>query len=88
MSFPTTEGMRFVDRLTPGNIANEAKVGYTSLDSFTKTQVVKDIELMKTGVVNGVTWHFYTSPVTGMGGPSPGLLKMLNDADIKVVIHK
>ncbi|WP_244114099.1 filamentous hemagglutinin N-terminal domain-containing protein [Burkholderia contaminans] len=88
VSFPTTEGMRFVDRLTPGNIANEAKVGYTSLDSFTKTQVVKDIELMKTGVVNGVTWHFYTSPVTGMGGPSPGLLKMLNDADIKVVIHK
>ncbi|WP_419762447.1 DUF637 domain-containing protein [Burkholderia contaminans] len=88
VSFPTTEGMRFVDRLTPGNIANEAKVGYTSLDSFTKTQVVKDIELMKTGVVNGVTWNFYTSPVTGMGGPSPGLLKMLNDADIKVVIHK
>ncbi|WP_230961887.1 filamentous hemagglutinin N-terminal domain-containing protein [Burkholderia anthina] len=88
VSFPTTEGMRFVDQLTPGNIANEAKVGYTSLDSFTKTQVLKDIELMKTGAVNGVAWHFYTSPVTGMGGPSPGLLKMLNDANIKVVIHK
>ncbi len=43
---------------------------------------------MKTGAVNGVVWHFYTSPITGMGGPAPGLLKMFADANIKVVIHK
>ncbi|WP_232446110.1 filamentous hemagglutinin N-terminal domain-containing protein [Burkholderia ubonensis] len=88
VGFQTTQGTRIVDQLAPGNIANEAKVGYTSFDVDTALQVAKDAELLKTGAVNGVTWNFYTSPVTGRGGPSPKLLKALTDAGIKVIIRK
>ncbi|WP_229656704.1 two-partner secretion domain-containing protein [Burkholderia pseudomallei] len=87
VTFQTSQGIRVVDQLTPSNIANEAKVGYTYFDANTATQISKDVELMKTGAVNGVTWNFYTSPVTGKGGPSPDLLKVLTNAGIKVVIH-
>ena len=81
--FKTTLGVRVVDQLDPSNIANEAKVGYTTLDASTALQVSKDAELLNTGVVDGVTWNFFTSPVTGQGGPSPALLKALADADRK-----
>lgn len=47
-----------VDQLDPSNIANEAKVGYTTLDASTALQVSKDAELLNTGVVDGVTWNF------------------------------
>ncbi|MDY7560891.1 hypothetical protein QN382_22865 [Pseudomonas sp. 10B1] len=87
VSFQTTQGIRVVDQLDPNNIANEAKVGYTKLDTNTALQISKDAELLKTEVVNGVTWNFFTSPVTGQGGPSPSLLKALVDAGIKVLVH-
>ncbi|MBR7895834.1 hypothetical protein [Burkholderia multivorans] len=51
-------------------VANESMVGYTSFTSSVQTQIAKDAELMNSGVVNGVSWHFFTSPVTGLGGPS------------------
>jgi filamentous hemagglutinin len=85
--FPTSQGLRIVDQLTLDNIANESKVGYAGLDADTALQVSKDAELLNTGVVNGVTWHFFNSPVTGLGGPSPALYNALNNAGIKVVFH-
>lgn len=85
--FPTSQGVRVVDQLTPNGIANESKVGYKSLDPETRMQVAKDTELLLSNAVNGVTWNFYTSPVTGQGGPSVPLLKALTDAGIKVIIH-
>lgn len=85
--FPTSQGVRVVDQLTPNGIANESKVGYTSLDPETRMQVAKDTELLLSNAVNGVTWNFYTNPVTGQGGPSVPLLKALTDAGIKVIIH-
>ena len=87
VSFQTSQGARFVDQLAPGNIAHESKVGYTSLDATTALQVAKDAELLSRGMVNGITWNFYTSPVTGRVGASPSLLKALSDAGIKVVVH-
>ncbi len=87
VTFKTTQGNRIVDQLAPGNIANEAKVGYTTLDQSTSLQLNKDAELLQSGAVNGVTWNFYTSPVTGKGGPSAALSKALNDAGIKVIVH-
>ncbi|BEV71198.1 hypothetical protein THUN1379_06800 [Paludibacterium sp. THUN1379] len=87
VTFQTSKGARVVDQLAPGGIANEAKVGYTTLYSFTSRQVAKDVELIQTGAVNGVTWNFFTSPITGQGGPSASVLKALNSAGIKVIIH-
>lgn len=88
VSFQTSLGARFVDQLAPGNMAHESKVGYTSLDASTALQVAKDAELLSRGMVNGVTWNFFTSPVTGRVGAAPALLKALSDAGIKVVVHE
>lgn len=87
MTLPTSQGPRVIDRLAADGVANEAKVGYTTLDTSTALQVSKDAELLQTKAVNGVAWNFYTSPVTGQGGPSAALLKALTDAGIKVIIH-
>jgi filamentous hemagglutinin len=87
VTLQTSQGARVIDQLAPDGIANEAKVGYTTLDASTALQVSKDDELLQTKAVNGVAWNFYTSPVTGQGGPSAALLKALTDAGIKVIIH-
>jgi RHS repeat-associated protein len=84
--FRTTQGARYVDQLV-GGVANESKVGYTTLTQSVTTQIAKDAELLNTGQVNGVVWHFFTSPVTGQVGPSGPLLQALQNAGITVVIH-
>ncbi|WP_253593528.1 filamentous hemagglutinin N-terminal domain-containing protein [Burkholderia multivorans] len=84
--FSTSLGGRYVDQLING-VANESKVGYTSFTSSVQTQIAKDVELMNSGVVNGVNWHFFTSPVTGLGGPSQPLLKALQSSGIGVIVH-
>ncbi len=84
--FSTSYGKRFVDRFSDG-IAHESKVGYRSLDKFTKKQVLKDAELIKSGDIKGAEWHFFTSSVTGKGGPSKPLQKMLQSNGIKYTRH-
>jgi len=89
---PPARGARFVDQLV-NNVANESKVGYQSLTKGTKgtkgisRQILKDAELLNDARVNGVNWHFFTSPVTGLGGPSQPLLEALEDVGIRVIIH-
>lgn len=75
-----------MDQLING-VANESKVGYWSFTSSVQTQIAKDVELMNSGVVNGVNWHFFTSPVTGLGGLSQPLLKALQSSGIGVIVH-
>lgn len=85
--YPTDYGARFVDYYCPStNTIHEAKVGYTPMTSFVKSQVSKDIYLMNNNKLN-VTWHFYTSPVTGKGGPSIPLYNQLDKAGISVRFH-
>jgi RHS repeat-associated protein len=84
--FPTSQGARIVDQLANG-VANEAKVGYQSLNAVNRLQLSKDAELLDMNRVDSVTWHFYESPVTGKIGPSQPLLDALDQNDIDVVIH-
>lgn len=84
--FETSRGARFVDQFVNG-IAHESKVGYTSLTKGIRRQIAKDVELMAKGDVNGVTWHFFKSPVTGKGGPSGPLRDALEKAGIKVIVE-
>ncbi len=85
--FSTSLGGRYVDQLVD-DVANESKVGYTSLTQSVQTQIAKDTELLQTGNVQGVTWNFFTSPVTGRGGPSGPLYNALQNAGFGVVINK
>ena len=84
----TSEGGRYVDQLV-GGVANESKVGYTSLTKSVKTQIAKDAEIVKngTGGVESSVWHFFQSPVTGKGGATQPLLKELEKNGIKAVNH-
>lgn len=84
--FRTSKGSRFVDQLVSG-VANESKVGYQSLTSIIRTQIAKDTELLQKTLVEGVNWHFFTSPVTGLRGASQPLLDALARAGIKVIPH-
>lgn len=84
--FSTSLGSRYVDQFVNG-IAHESKVGYTSLTRNIRRQIAKDIELIQTRQINGSTWHFFPSPVTGRGGPSQPLLKMLQQNGINYKIH-
>jgi filamentous hemagglutinin len=85
--FSTSLGGRYVDQFVD-DVANESKVGYTSLTQSVQLQIAKDTELLQTGNVQGVTWNFFTSPVTGRGGPSGPLYNALQNAGFGVVINK
>lgn len=85
--FKTSKGARFVDQLVNG-IANESKVGKTSLTKDVITQIAKDVELMKTEKIEGAVWNFFRSPVTGEIGATKPLLQALKDAGIKAVLHE
>lgn len=84
--FKTSYGARFVDQFAEG-IANESKVGYTSLTQHVRLQVLKDVELMQTQRIQGATWHFFPSPVTGLGGPSQPLVDLLRQSKIDLRIY-
>ncbi len=85
-TFDTSQGKRIVDQFANG-VIHESKVGYQSASDRIKTQIKKDAEIMKKEGVDGATWHFFQSPVTGKGGPSKPLMKELEDNNIKVEIH-
>lgn len=55
--------------------------------SAIRAERAKDAELIATGQVRGATWHFFQSPVTGLGGPSAPLRQALEQAGIGIVIH-
>ena len=84
--FKTSLGWRYIDQLVSG-IAHESKVGAAFLTKVIEKQILKDMELLATGRIQGSVWHFFVSPVTGLGGPSQALISALNAAGITFVIH-
>jgi hypothetical protein len=84
--FKTSLGGRYIDQLV-GAAAHESKVGYQSLTPSISLQIAKDAELLNAGTVKSVTWHFFPSPATGVGGPSQQLLNALKQNGINVIIH-
>ena len=85
--FETSRGKRIIDQFSEG-VAHESKVGYQSLTKRIKSQIQKDAELIETKEIDGSTWHFFESPVTGKDGPSKPLMDELKKNDIIVEIHK
>jgi hypothetical protein len=84
--FRTSRGARYVDQLVNG-VAHESKVGAASLTKFARTQIAKDAELLSTGQVKKVVWHFFKSAATGKGGPSGPLRDELIKNGIEVIVH-
>ena len=84
--FRTSLGGRFVDQYSH-DIANESKVGYTTLTKRVKMQILKDEELIREKELQGAHWHFFRSSITGKGGPSEPLKKFLEEHGIKYTIY-
>lgn len=89
VSLQAASGRRAVHVLTDTGLAIESKVGRTSLTSTTGRQIARDIELMTdvSSPVSSVRWEFFTSPVTGRGGPTGPLAEALDSAGIPYVVH-
>ncbi len=83
----TDLGERDIDCYTPDGIAREAKFGPQSLtEERIQLEIDKDAQLLKSGKVKAVEWHFYEN-VKGLSGASGPLLQALRDANIKIVPH-
>jgi hypothetical protein len=86
-SFETSQGRRFVDSFA-GGVARESKVGRVSMSPRVRSQISKDLELLQTRQIDAAEFHFFRSPVTGRGGPTPSVERLLKDCGIGCVIHE
>jgi hypothetical protein len=78
--FNTSLGNRYLDRLLNG-VAHEAKAGVNvGLTANIRKQVLKDVELIGRGRINGAHWHFYQ-------GAQQDLLDFLTQNGIQYTVH-
>jgi hypothetical protein len=76
----TRLGKRYHDRIVD-DVAHEAKAGVdVGLNSTTRTQALKDSELIATGEIKGAHWHFFQ-------GARQALLDFLAAHGIKYTVH-
>ena len=55
-------GRRRVVDLLVGDIAHESKAGYVMLSKQVRRQIGTDVELLESGQVRAVVWHFWDTP--------------------------
>jgi hypothetical protein len=85
MSTQETGESRKIDALDPDGIAHEAK--YTVNFNQAHQEILKDVELMRIGVLKGSVWHFFRIQKTGQVGLTAALRKDLEEHGIIVVVH-
>lgn len=76
---------RLIDAMDPDGIAHEVK--YTVNVTEARQQLLKDVELMRTGKVKGVVWHFFRHAKTGKLDLSASLRRDLEKKGIVIVVH-
>lgn len=69
------------------DVAHESKVGPVFLTESIRKQIMSDAHLAKTGTINSAHWHFYPSDVSNQLGPSPAVVKLLEENGISYSIH-
>jgi Domain of unknown function (DUF4157) len=80
-------GNRDVDCFSDDGMSREAKFGPQGLsEARIQVEIGKDVELLRTGAVKGVEWHFYEN-AKGKVGPSQPLRDALRKAGIRIVMH-
>ena len=78
--------LRMIDGFDPvSGRLNEIKVGRVGTDGRIMQEASKDAELVRQGFK--VTWHFFDSSLTGLGGPTEGLRAYLSGAGIQIEQH-
>ncbi|WP_274362238.1 hypothetical protein [Paenibacillus thermotolerans] len=79
---------RLVDALDGQGIAHQAYLGAKSLNTDMRTQLLKDVELLRKGKVKGVVWHFFRRTGTDSAGPNAALRKELEKYGIAIIVHE
>lgn len=77
---------RKIDVLDSDGYAHDAKYYVNSTE--VKKQIAKDAELIKSGKVKGVVWHFFYIEEKKKYGTTKPMLKMLEENGIMVVYHR
>jgi RHS repeat-associated protein len=89
---PGTRQYTQIDRLVAGPggvVAHESKVGYvSSVSGLDRAQVAKYANLLATGKVNEVVYHFFRNPNTGKIGASQKVLDYLKKQGFRYEIHE
>lgn len=79
--------IRVIDALDTSGVAHQAYVTFTVKNL--REQMVKDVELLENGRVQGVVWHFFKrAGTTGSTGPPEDYVLELQSYGIKVVLHE
>jgi hypothetical protein len=76
---------RKIDALDPDGIAHEAK--YTVNNKQAHQEILKEVELIRKGLIKGSVWHFFRVKKTGQVELSSSLRKDLEEHGIIIVIH-
>jgi hypothetical protein len=82
-----TGSWRLIDALDKQGIAHQTFIGVKSPNQDITAQMLKDVELLERGEVNGVVWHFFRRTGETDSGPTPALRRMLEQYGIMIVIH-
>ncbi|HEY0828980.1 MAG TPA: hypothetical protein VGE40_12855 [Bacilli bacterium] len=78
---------RVIDALDQDKIAHQAYFGSKIKDKDLAAQLMKDIEILRKGEVNGIVWHFFRRKSDGSIGPSESLEKELLKKGIVIILH-
>ena len=76
---------RQIDAIDSDGIAHEAKVTVNNLEA--DQQILKDVELMKNGIIKGVVWHFFRYHKSGQIELSNTLRRKLEKNGIIIIVH-
>lgn len=78
---------RLIDAFDKQGIAHQTYIGVKSPNKDITAQLMKDVELLQRGEVNGVVWHFFRRRGEPDSGPTPALRRILEEYGIMIVIH-
>ena len=85
VDFITSVGGRRYDSFSrSGMVGRESKVGPTSLNERVRRELTCDAELLASGQVKRVEWHFFANEA-GQFGPTGPLLTELQRLGIKII---
>ncbi|MCI3922415.1 hypothetical protein MO973_19470 [Paenibacillus sp. TRM 82003] len=86
---PTEEtgSWRLIDAMDRYGVAHQTYIGPKTTHRDTMSQLKKDAELIRSGKLNGVVWHFFRRTGETSAGPSESLKRELRKHGITFVIH-
>lgn len=78
---------RLIDAMDRYGVAHQTYIGPKTTNNDVMSQLLKDAELIRSGKLNGVVWHFFRRTGESSAGPSEALKRELRKHGITYVVH-